>query len=121
MNDFALNIEQVANDNAEPQVTFILTMSSEEVLRRDARVFSEDDMIAVSNQVTQASNLNPTDVDQTVAELIQPIRIKWLRSQEEKVGENPVEEQAAMSRCCRVRREKSLGSRVSVTQSATGF
>jgi hypothetical protein len=91
MNDTALNVIELTNGDNEPQVTFILTRGGEELLRSDARVFSEDDMISASNEVTRAGNLNLTDVEQSLAELIEPIRIKWLRSQDRQPDENAVE------------------------------
>jgi hypothetical protein len=87
MNEFALGIDERAIDTEEPRATFILTRGDEEVLRREARVFSEDDMIATSNEVTRAGNLNSADVDQYLAELIEPIRIKWLRARDRRPGE----------------------------------
>src|SRR5262245_24947681 len=82
MSDFALSLEEMVNDKQEPRVTFVLTRGEQEVLRRDARAFSEDDMIAVSNELTEAASLSQIDVDQYIAELIEPVRIRWLRSRE---------------------------------------
>jgi hypothetical protein len=87
MNGFALNVQELSNGNDEPQVTFILTRGGDEVLRRDARVFSEDDMIAASNELTVAGALPQADMDQAIAEAIEPVRIKWLRSREGVPGE----------------------------------
>src|SRR4051812_26106860 len=99
MNGFALSVEDVVSDKNEPQIAFILKRGDEVVLRRQARVFSEDDVIAVSDEMTGFGKLDQADVDQYMAELIEPIRIKWLRDRDLKadggVAEGP---QAAMPR-----------------------
>src|SRR5262249_15401550 len=78
---------------------FIMTRGNEEILRQDARVFSEDDIIAASDELRRVSNLNATDVDQSIAELIEPIRNMWLRSQDRAPEENTTERpQAVMPR-----------------------
>src|SRR3954468_8036232 len=99
MNDFALRIEELSKGTEEPQVTFVLSRGEKEVLRREARVFSEDDMIAASNELTGAGKVDQTDLEQYMAELIEPVRIKWLRNREAGPDENQAERpQAAMPR-----------------------
>jgi hypothetical protein len=99
MNEFALDVLETNNDPAEPTVTFILARGDEEVLRREARVFSEDDLIGVSDEITDAGGLRQTDVDQYLAELIEPIRIKWLRAQDRRPEEDAAQgPQAAVPR-----------------------
>jgi hypothetical protein len=83
-----LKIEEIDSDNAEPRVSFVLMQGEKEVLRRDARVFCEDDIIYASNQIVKAGDLNSTDVDQYMAELVESIRNKWLRSREQPQAEN---------------------------------
>jgi hypothetical protein len=56
-------------------------------------------MIAASNELTRTGNLSPADVDQSLAELIEPIRIKWLRSRDGGPDQNTAEAgQPAVSR-----------------------
>ncbi len=75
MNEFTLSLEEPINAGNEPHVTLILKRGNDEVVRRDALVFSEDELIAASNELTSAGDLNAADVDQYLAELIEPIRI----------------------------------------------
>src|SRR4051794_13374081 len=91
MSDFALNMQETPDDTDEPQATFILTDGEREVFRREARVFSGEDLIAVSDEVTRVGGLSQSDVDQYLAELIEPVRIKWLRSRERQPDEVPAE------------------------------
>jgi hypothetical protein len=65
-----------------------MTRGGEEVFRRDARVFSEDDQVAANNEVTRTGGLNPADADQRIAELIEPIRGRWLRARDRRPDEN---------------------------------
>ena len=81
MSQFTVNWA-ICND--DPKVTLVLTRGDEELLRREARVFSEDDMIASSNDMVRVANLNPADADQALAELIEPIRIRWLRARDQR-------------------------------------
>src|SRR4051794_24363664 len=100
MNAFALSVEKQAVVNEEPRVTFVLTKGGEEVLRREARAFSEDDLIAAGDELTRAGGLSPADVDQYLAELIEPVRGQWLRSRDQAPDEEGTAEgpQAALPR-----------------------
>ena len=82
--ELKLNVIELPNCNDDPKVTLVLTKGDEELLRREARVFSEDDMIASSNDMVRVANLNPADADQALAELIEPIRIRWLRARDQR-------------------------------------
>jgi hypothetical protein len=92
MNSFALNIDDLTNGDAEPRAALILAQDGEEQLRREIRIFSEDDVIAASNAMTGASGLSQVDVDQAIAETIEPIRIKWLRTRDRQPDETAAEE-----------------------------
>jgi hypothetical protein len=87
--ELKLNLIELPDSNDDPMVALVLTRDDEEVLRREARVFSEDDMIATSNEIVRVANLNPADADQALAELIEPIRIRWLRARDQQSVDNP--------------------------------
>jgi hypothetical protein len=95
MNDIELTLQEVGNESGEPQVALVFARGGEEVRRCEVRVFSEDDIIAASNEMTGAGTIPQVDIDQAIAELIEPIRIKWLRSRdqqpERKSEEKPLE------------------------------
>lgn len=89
MNDFDLSYTEWTDGNNQPQVTVMLKRNEEELVRRDARVFCEDDVIAISNELVGTGALNATDADQRLAELFEPLRTKWLRSRDQQPGEAP--------------------------------
>jgi hypothetical protein len=89
MNEFDLIHEELESGEPEPQVAMILNRRGKQVFRREVRVFSEDDMIAASNEMTEAGGLPQMQIDQMIAELIEPIRIKWLRSRDRRPDEKP--------------------------------
>ncbi len=92
MNEFSLNVEERSTDSDEPRVDITLKRNGEEILRRDARIFSEDDIIVTSNAMRDAGDLSLTDVEQGMAELIEPIRTKWLRGREQHQPEDKTAE-----------------------------
>jgi len=94
MYDFALNIDELVGGTDEPRAAVILNRDQQVILRREVRVLSEDDLIAVSNEIA-ATGLSSVDVDQAMAELVEPIRIKWLGSLEDSQGEKPAQDQGA--------------------------
>ncbi|MBM4072795.1 MAG: hypothetical protein FJ271_28290 [Planctomycetes bacterium] len=88
MKTFEILAQDIESDG-EPKIRVVLKRDGEEVLRREARVFSEDDMIQASNAIVGVGTMSQTDVDQTLASLIEPIRIKWLRSQDQRENGGP--------------------------------
>ncbi len=90
MNGTELNVIEVLDGN-EPRVILGLYRGGEETLRKEARLFSEEDMIEASKKIVRVSQLNQTDVDQGLAELVEPIRINWLRDRDaqSRSGEGP--------------------------------
>jgi hypothetical protein len=99
MNDFALNLEEMGIGGDEPRAALVLSRGGDEVLRREVRVFSEDDMIAASNDVAAGSTVPQADIDQAFAELIEPVRNKWLRARDGQPAEESAEgPQAAVAR-----------------------
>jgi hypothetical protein len=92
MNDIVLKVVEKESVGSDPEVTLVLTCGDEEVLRRDARLFSEDDFVAACNEITRVSGFSQPDMDQQVTELIESLRKKRLQKQEPKPEENGSEE-----------------------------
>src|SRR5262249_34851785 len=99
MNDCDLSLQELDNESGEPRIALILRRGGQVVLRQEARVFSEDDIIAAGNALAGAGPVPQVDIDQGIAGLIEPIRIKWLRTQDRQPDNNPAEgPQAAVPR-----------------------
>src|SRR5947209_13553209 len=82
MSEFAIDVQEWKDDPNDPQVTFVLQCDGQDVLRKEARILSEEDIIAASDAIVRASNGNGADIDQWIAQTIEPIRIRWLRERD---------------------------------------
>jgi hypothetical protein len=77
--------------NGQAAIPVILTNGESELLRRTARVFSTDDMVAVSNDIVRVGQLRSEDVDQYLAELVEPVRKRLLEAATGNDGGSPPE------------------------------
>ena len=57
MNECKLKLEELSNPSGEPEVALVLNRGGDELVRRVVRVFSEDDIIAASNDMAAAGTV----------------------------------------------------------------
>src|SRR6266581_4302865 len=76
-----LTVDEILIDGEDPQATLVLMDGDQEVFRKPIFVLSEDDIIAASNDLVRFG-IGASDADQALAEMIRPIRVKWIRKQE---------------------------------------
>jgi hypothetical protein len=91
MNELSLQVGAVELVNGQAAIPVILTNGESELLRRTARVFSTDDMVAVSNDIVRVGQLRSEDVDQYLAELVEPVRKRLLEAATGNDGGSPLE------------------------------
>ena len=93
MTDAIVTVRELALANAEPQVEVTLTREDQQVFQRVARLFSEDDVIQMSDEIVRVAGLNQVDVEQSLATRLMPMRIRVLRQRDGVAEGDPEPEQ----------------------------
>jgi|SRR5579884_1582073 len=95
MSGLTLRGGEVVKVDGEERLTVTLNNGDEDVLSREVRLFSEDDMVAVSDEIVRQGKLDRADVDQNLAQIVQQERVRVLRERErEGEGEEPGQPEA---------------------------
>src|SRR5262245_39750835 len=93
ISDLSLSLGDLDSSGSDPRVPVVLKRGERVVLSRTVRLFSPDDIVGVGNELVRDWNLEQADVDQALAELVQPARVQVLREREGDGGgsEEPAE------------------------------
>ena len=82
---FSLKFEEIVTESQGPVGTLVLREDGQEFARRRTRMFDEDEIIAASDALSGEAGFSRMDMDQAIAEEIEPKRIEWLRAREQPV------------------------------------